>query len=394
MNILFMFPSINPIKGGIERVTSLLINYFKSCGHNAYCIGMREEYRDFEPEMYYLPDQQIEDSELNKKHLAHFVAEKEIDIVVCQTGGPGPCCDLLYSLPQTVGKIVCLHLDILDSVRHIGAKKSLVFEKYHLSSLGNFLEFKPINRIVQRLYRIKRKQRFIDLCNYPDRVVLLSDTFKDDFYFMSGKSKNENVISMHNPLPEDFYRYSIKKPCEKSKTLLYVGRLNTSQKKVDYLLQIWSKLYKKHPDWTLKIVGGGEEEMFLKEKARVLNLSNCSFEGFKDPIEYYRDASILCMTSSYEGFGMVLIEAMCFGTIPIAFNSYSSVSDIIDDNHTGFLVKAFDIDEYVSKIDYLICNESIRSTLYDNCIMKSKQFAINRIGDKWLKLFKEIKESK
>ena len=191
-----MFPSINPIKGGIERVTSLLINYFKSCGHNAYCIGMREEYRDFEPEMYYLPDQQIEDSELNKKHLAHFVAEKEIDIVVCQTGGPGPCCDLLYSLPQTVGKIVCLHLDILDSVRHIGAKKSLVFEKYHLSSLGNFLEFKPINRIVQRLYRIKRKQRFIDLCNYPDRVVLLSDTFKDDFYFMSGKSKNENVISI------------------------------------------------------------------------------------------------------------------------------------------------------------------------------------------------------
>lgn len=55
------------------------------------------------------------------------------------------------------------------------------------------------------------------------------------------------------------------------------------------------------------------------------------FTGWQDPESFYRDASILCLTSDFEGWGMVLTEAMTFGAVPVAFNSYAAITDIIDD---------------------------------------------------------------
>lgn len=63
------------------------------------------------------------------------------------------------------------------------------------------------------------------------------------------------------------------------------------------------------PDWHLDIVGDGPDAAALKELAERLRLSNVSFEGFRNPAPYYRRASIFCMTSTFEGFGLVLPEA-------------------------------------------------------------------------------------
>ena len=97
------------------------------------------------------------------------------------------------------------------------------------------------------------------------------------------------------------------------------------------------------------------------------------------------------MTSSSEGFGVVLIEAMQNGAVPIAFNSYLSITDIIDNTKNGILVTPMDIDEYVDKLSILIDNNDLRLQLAKEGLIKSKKFSIEIIGNKWLKLFDEVK---
>ncbi|RGN76255.1 glycosyltransferase [Segatella copri] len=78
-----------------------------------------------------------------------------------------------------------------------------------------------------------------------------------------------------------------------------------------------------------------------------------TFEGFQSPIEYYKRASIICMTSSFEGFPMVLVEAMQFGCVPIAFDSFEAIRDVIIPEKTGELVKPFKIKDFVNKLSIL-----------------------------------------
>lgn len=92
------------------------------------------------------------------------------------------------------------------------------------------------------------------------------------------------------------------------------------------------------PDWKLIIVGDGVEKRNLVEKVIQLKLNNVVFEGFQNPSLYYKRASILMLTSEYEGFGLVVVEAMSFGVIPVVYGSYSAVYDIISDGVDGVIL--------------------------------------------------------
>ena len=102
------------------------------------------------------------------------------------------------------------------------------------------------------------------------------------------------------------------------------------------------------------IVGDGEQRPILERKAK--NMERVNFVGFSDPVPYYKESAIFCMTSNFEGFPMVLPEAMSFGVVPLAFDSFPAVSDIIIDNKNGFLIPPFSIKQYVKKIEILINN--------------------------------------
>ena len=70
----------------------------------------------------------------------------------------------------------------------------------------------------------------------------------------------------------------------------------------------------------------------------------------KNPLRYYEHASIFMMTSAYEGWGMTVIEAMQNGVVPIVFNSYSAVYDILTDEEDGIIIENNDIKNYADKV--------------------------------------------
>ena len=124
--------------------------------------------------------------------------------------------------------------------------------------------------------------------------------------------------------------------------------------------------------------------------AHSMCLKRITFHGFTNPTEYYKSAPILCMTSNYEGFPMVLVEAMQYGSVPYAFDSFPSLYDIINDGINGVIVPAFDEDSYAKKVmSYLSQPIEKMSIISANAIRKSKTFDINAIGGRWIELFEK-----
>src|SRR5690606_14985825 len=107
---------------------------------------------------------------------------------------------------------------------------------------------------------------------------------------------------------------------------------------------------------------------------------------------YYRKSAIFAMTSSAEGFGMTLIEAQQMGCVPVAFNSFLSLHDIIDDGENGYTIENNNLELYVDKLYNLMHDSGLRRTLAINAIQKSKDFRIEKIGRQWVELFNELIE--
>lgn len=124
----------------------------------------------------------------------------------------------------------------------------------------------------------------------------------------------------------------------KIKEIIYVGRLDFVQKRVYRVIDTWNYLEERFPDWRLTIVGDGEDRENLENHVRCLGLKRVSFEGFQKPIDYYKRASILLLTSDFEGFPLVLAECMSFGVIPAVYNSYSAIGDIIESDKDGVVI--------------------------------------------------------
>lgn len=169
--------------------------------------------------------------------------------------------------------------------------------------------------------------------------------------------------------------------------MLFVGRLDNRSKKLFTLIDIWYRLCKLYPQWKLIIVGDGPDKDVLINKAK--DISNIEFKGYQDPREYYEKASIFCMTSIFEGFPMCLTEAMQFGCVPVAFDSFSAVYDIIKPGETGELVKSFDKKEYVGKLIHLIDDETYRKKLSKNAFQYVKRYDIANILPKWIELIEK-----
>lgn len=148
-----------------------------------------------------------------------------------------------------------------------------------------------------------------------------------------------------------------------SKRIIAVGRYS-DQKGFDMLIKAWGKLSKRYRDWHLFIFGNEDrtlyEEMTIKERCQ--NTCHC-MPVTNDIASEYGKSSIYVMSSRYEGMPLALIEAMSSGLACVSYNCPNGPSDIINDGTDGYLAKNGDIDDLSSKIEYLICNESLRKEI-------------------------------
>lgn len=156
-----------------------------------------------------------------------------------------------------------------------------------------------------------------------------------------------------------------------------MGRLARGQKRVDRLLRIWKIVSAELLDWELKIYGEGRDELLLKDMSVRLGLERCFFMGsIEHPEEAYQSASLLCLTSSHEGYPLAIIEGQMYGVVPIAFNVCAGIEHAIgEDQRAGRLIGPFDLNAYAAELIKLCKNDEMRINLSKACLAKCVDYA-------------------
>lgn len=383
MNIVFAYPTgLNPQKGGVERITDIIAKILLKRGYTIFYLNWEREQDNYEypVPVIDLPSSNLEDPN-NLEVYNRFLKENRIDVIINQHGLYEGTYFLSQVKVQNVKIISVLHSDPFGYYNHLFAdlmtlRDSSIKEK--VKRVARFFLYRKVKKIIHR--SLVNHYTFIQ--EHPQYVCLLSESYKErleeycdlpDNYFIS--IPNPNTYENIEIIPH------------KEPILLFVGRLDNRSKKLFTLIDIWYRLCKLYPQWKLIIVGDGPDKDVLINKAK--DISNIEFKGYQDPREYYEKASIFCMTSIFEGFPMCLTEAMQFGCVPIAFDSFSAVYDIIKPGETGELVKSFDKKEYVGKLIHLIDDETYRKKLSKNAFQYVKRYDIANILPKWIELIEK-----
>ena len=173
-----------------------------------------------------------------------------------------------------------------------------------------------------------------------------------------------------------------------NKKMIAVGRYDY-QKGFDYLIDAWAIVHNHCPEWSLDIIGEGELRRQLQNRIDRYGLG--ASIHLKPPTnrieEEYKNASALVMSSRYEGFGMVLLEAQSMGLPVISFACKCGPRDIIIDGENGFLVPENNVAGLADRILRLIIDDELRQRMGKAAKENSLRFSETLVMDKWEKLF-------
>ncbi len=390
-NILFLLKGLEI--GGLEVVTAVLANKFVEEGHQvsvfSFLGGKHSIANRFDARIKLYQQDDYSRSKENVAKLRKVLVDDKIDIIINQWGLP-------YTPIKTARK-AAKGLDVkIISVYHNAPSFNGRIQKLNIALMGceNLMK-----RLALRLMRFAFKKvtsrAMAYIYRHSDLFLVLSPSYIEEFKRFTGVSDGRYLRVLTNPITVEHngYEYAFN---EKQKEIIYVGRLDFVQKRVYRVIDTWNYLEERFPDWRLTIVGDGEDRENLENHVKYLGLKRVSFEGFQKPIDYYKRASILLLTSDFEGFPLVLAECMSFGVIPAVYNSYSAVCDIIDDGKDGIVLpyhkNGYQAEEAAGMIVNIMKDDGKREQMALAAIKKSKEYSVEKIYSEWEKVFHSLQK--
>ena len=388
MNILFLMKLMHI--GGQEMVTITLANYFATQGHQVSIVCFEKPWdaavERTNSAVHFYTLGAFENSEKNVKQLNEIFCKENVDVVINQWGLPFTPTKVLNAaikmggvIKPNIKTIAIYHNDPQTNARIKDVEIALENCKNPLKRV--LLNFKKM--LFAKI--TSRSMRYV--YNHCDQYQVLSQSYIDGFNAFTGITNTSHVIAQTNPVTIDTGDF-VYSPERKRKEIIYCGRIDFNQKRVFRLIEVWSFLETKFPDWRLTIVGDGEARTDVENQAKLLKLQNVSFEGFQKPLEYYKRASILALTSEYEGFPLVLAECMSFGVVPCVYDSFAAVRDIIEDDTNGLIIKKkngnFSAKEMAKRLAEIMSDEQKLDMMAKKAIETSKRYSINSVYEQWM----------
>lgn len=253
-----------------------------------------------------------------------------------------------------------------------GSRKIL---EYHFSKYVKMFEARNI--LMKKIQGLRAEWWNIIIRRY-DAFVVLTEADKRQWHALANTHVIPNFI---DSVPEHFSNLS-------SKTVMAAGRASY-QKGFDLLLEAWRVVSLQYPDWELKIVGGGDKTI-LEDMCRIYNLHNVRLiPATLDIGAEYNSSSLFVLPSRYEGFGLVLIEAMAHGLPIVSFDCPCGPRDIID-NSFGILVNNGNTSQLADAIMSYIQNPDKRRLAGANARDVAQKYEQKNIMNMWVKLFNQL----
>jgi len=230
--------------------------------------------------------------------------------------------------------------------------------------------------------------RFL-LYRYADAVVVQSHAVHD---WARRVVEGKSIYIIPNPVKPEFNgspQVSSRKGV--GHIVIAMGRL-ARQKGFDLLLRAFARCARKHLDWSLMILGEGEERGRLEALAVKLGIKDrVGMPGrTRDPFRILCGADLFVLPSRYEGFPNALVEAMACKLAVIGADCPSGPRDIIRDGVDGVLVPPNDVDALAAAMDRLMANPAERQRLSARAVEVVERFNIEKIMNMWDEVFTDV----
>jgi glycosyltransferase involved in cell wall biosynthesis len=158
------------------------------------------------------------------------------------------------------------------------------------------------------------------------------------------------------------------------------------------LLQAWAEVEKQYPDWTLDIYGQGDQTCY-RQLMMALGIDDhrCHLNGsVEDVLKVYQNSSIFVLSSRFEGFGIVLVEAMACGLPVVSFDCPAGPDEIITDGVDGLLVQSGDVQALAEKLMASMADENLRQRLAKQARQTAQRYDMTAVAGQWKKLFDQL----
>jgi glycosyltransferase involved in cell wall biosynthesis len=371
--------------GGTSTVANVLAKGFISKGHFCalgYILDKSER-----PSVYFR--HKILLVRENKEQVELFFQKHQFDIILNQIPNITDFA-FLRSVSSENCKIISayhsrpmFHFSMPETlIRIYGDSNNLLYKLYTLAKIP-----------LLPWYWIKKRRQeiriFRNINTYSDRILLLSANFFPNWMNLVSGANPSKLIAIGNPLVFDS---SLPVESLKNKEKLVIVIYSNPVKRGNILLRIWNEIEAdpRLKDWKFEFIGGGEGYDQVRRLALKLQLKRITFTGYQNTQPYYQRASILLMTSRFEGWPMVLMEGQQMGVVPVSYRSFESITDIINDGENGLIIPNNDIGCFEEKLKQLMLNAPERERMAANAIESSDRFSIEKVTNKYLNLFNEL----
>lgn len=393
MNILFIsyFPTY-PIAGGIQRVTTSLAKEFSTRGYSIcyLCYKYTNNTTDNSSvPQYFINIKNCSDNTI-KTEINSIIEKHNIDIIINQTPNNGSyrICKLI---DKNVKIISVIHTQpySTDNItwKRIWNMRTINF-KHFLFKTASLLNVNIYKKFFSKATDKNLKRAF----EISDKVCFISERFYSRVLKHLPEIPKEKLASINNPNSyningDSFYPI-------KENLIIWVGRVENSNKNTLDFIKAWKYFYKDHTDWKAAIIGAGEgtDLEYNKKYVRKHNIKNLDFIGRINNVEeWYKRAKIVAVTSWGESWCLAITEGMQYGCIPCAYNTYETLEDIIDNNINGFIIQptpktmAECFENIATKIDIEIFSKEAQQ--------KVLKFSIKNIAEQWDILLKSMQEN-
>ena len=380
LKIVYVTPALY-LAGGMERVVTLKANYFADCfGYDVTIIITEGKGK---PYFYPLSDKiKVVNLDINfekqwncgllKRILIYIPKQIKFKKLLTK--------ELFRIRPDITISMLRREINFINDIKD-GSRK---IGEIHINR-ANYRNFKSDNEnCLKRLFAKYWSHSLLGHLRKLDSLVVLTDKDREAW------TELNNVVTIPDPLPFTPTKSSL----QTEKRVIAIARYSY-EKGMDLLLQAWALVERRTKEWHLEVFGDGDTTAFntLIDKLGI-DRSRCCLNGRTSDIEQeYMKSSIAVCSSRFEGFGMIIIEAMACGLAVVSFDCPWGPRSIIDDGKDGVLVENGNIEKLADALVSLIQDEKKRNNIAINAVQSVKRFQMDRIANQWKQLFEDVIQS-